>query len=390
MAAGDLANDVDLESAAVNHKDYTLEPVASRTKLHPSADVIRDRKTGTHYHRKAKKPVYSLAGSKGAARIDHSAYRGAPIGLGHSMQNSAGPARTSHESGRNTPRVGGDSIAANALILDQLRVMIREEIRNANRGHAEQLREHMNDAIDLATNNNNDLGTKDSKESSNDTKFKMSASSDDVRSTSSEDEGEDEEPEFPNPWARIRYNCREGFAEFLACFILVTFGDGINVQVLASQMLDPSKPKGEYLSISFGWGIAVMMGVYTSGGISGGHLNPGVTLALACFRGFPWRKVPIYMACQLLGGVAGALCIYGLYAVPLRMIDPGQTETTATLFTTFPADFLRGNAALRAVTAYNEIYASAGKSFPFAERSPQTDILFYPPASVALHHFCNW
>jgi len=96
-------------------------------------------------------------------------------------------------------------------------------------------------------------------------------------------------------------------------------------------------------------------------GISGGHLNPGVTLALATYRGFPWRKVPGYIAAQLLGAICGALCIYGLYAVPLRIIDPGQTEITASLFTTFPATFLRGSAKLHAVTAYNEIYATASE-----------------------------
>jgi len=72
-------------------------------------------------------------------------------------------------------------------------------------------------------------------------------------------------------------------------------------------------------------------------GISGGHINPGITLALACFRGFPWKKVPIYWAAQLLGGIFGALCIYGLYAIPLRMIDPMQTTMTAKFFCTFPA-----------------------------------------------------
>jgi aquaglyceroporin related protein len=365
VAAGELANVVDLEAAAATHQNYTLELVHSHTKLDPSADVIKDHKTGHHFHRKPKKPVYSLAGSKGASRVDHSAYRGAPIGLAHSM-NSGGASRRSLEEsqGRRTP-APVDNPTANAQMMDQLRILIREEVRNATKGHAEQLREHMNDAIDLAKE-----ASKESEgEGSDDTKLKTMSSN---GSQNSDLTTEEEEPEFPNAWSRIRYKYREPFAEFLACFVLLTFGDGINVQVLASVMVDPTSPKGQYLSISFGWGVAVMMAVYVAGGISGGHINPGVTLALACFRGFPWKKVPIYIAAQLAGGVVGALSVYGLYAVPLRMIDPGQTEMTADLFTTYPATFLRGSPALRAVTAYNEIYASASESVFSRGRNKQT------------------
>jgi glycerol uptake facilitator-like aquaporin len=71
-----------------------------------------------------------------------------------------------------------------------------------------------------------------------------------------------------------------------------------------------------------------------TGGISGGLINPSLTLALATWRGFPWKKVPGYILAQMLGGTAGALLCYGLYATPIRLADPNQTETTAALFTT--------------------------------------------------------
>jgi aquaglyceroporin related protein len=45
-----------------------------------------------------------------------------------------------------------------------------------------------------------------------------------------------------------------------------------------------------------------MLGVYTAG-ISGAHLNPAVTFANAIYRGFPWKKVPIYMIAQVLGAM---------------------------------------------------------------------------------------
>ncbi|KAJ9477996.1 Aquaglycerol porin AQY3 [Pseudozyma hubeiensis] len=173
-----------------------------------------------------------------------------------------------------------------------------------------------------------------------------------------EDEDSDDEYEFPNKWAAIRYQLREPFAEFLGCFMLMVFGNGINCQVTVSQLYDASDPKGNYLSISFGWGVGVAMGVWVAGGISGGMINPAVTIALACFRKFSWKKVPIYIVAQILGCLMGSLCIYALYVNPIRIVDPGQTETTASLFTTYPAEFLR-QPSTRMSAFYNEFFASA-------------------------------
>ncbi|UZJ53450.1 hypothetical protein CBS101457_002770 [Exobasidium rhododendri] len=351
VMAGDVAYEVNLESGNNSLRNFDLEPVDQHTKVHSSSAIVKDKKTGRHY-KKVEKPVFSLARSKGAARVDHSDYHGAPIGLGHSMPNSR---RTSIDE---STRGGGVSVPAdpNAYLLNQIRLMIREEVRTATVGHADQLRQHMDDAIEKVA------APEEQKEGANKSLKKSTETSYKVTEASSEDLTLDEEEEdfkFPNPWARIRHKLREPFAEFLACFILITFGDGINVQVTASALYDAASPKGSYLSISFGWGIGVMMAIYVAGGISGGHINPGVTLVLAIFRGFPWRKVPGYIIAQLLGAMCGALCIYGLYAVPLRIIDPDQTELTASLFTTFPATFLRGSAKLHAWTAFNEIYATA-------------------------------
>lgn len=137
----------------------------------------------------------------------------------------------------------------------------------------------------------------------------------------------------------------------------MTFGDGINVQALFAAIVDPSSPKGNYLSVSFGWGIAVAMAVYVCGGVSG-HINPAVTLSLALFRGFPWKKVPVYWFAQIAGATLGALSIYGLYVNPIRMQDPNQTELSAQFFTTFPAKFIR-TTSTRITGFYNEVYASA-------------------------------
>ena len=79
---------------------------------------------------------------------------------------------------------------------------------------------------------------------------------------------------------------REVLAEFLGTFVLIVFGIGVVAQVILG-----GGSNGQYLSINIGWGLAVTMAVYVSGGVSGGHLNPAVTIAAAAFRGFPWSKV---------------------------------------------------------------------------------------------------
>lgn len=65
-------------------------------------------------------------------------------------------------------------------------------------------------------------------------------------------------------WSRIRHYMREPFSEFFGVFILIMFGDGVVAQVVLS-----GGTRGDYQSISWGWGLGVMLGVYSSG-ISGG------------------------------------------------------------------------------------------------------------------------
>ncbi len=73
-------------------------------------------------------------------------------------------------------------------------------------------------------------------------------------------------------------------AEFAGTFILILFGVGVVAQVVAGGI-------GDHDSIAWAWGIGVTMGVYVAARMSGAHINPAVTIALAAFRGFAWRKV---------------------------------------------------------------------------------------------------
>ncbi|KAG5976405.1 hypothetical protein E4U58_004353 [Claviceps cyperi] len=142
-------------------------------------------------------------------------------------------------------------------------------------------------------------------------------------------------------WSRIRTIWQDAFSEFLGTMILVLFGDGVVAQVLLSNNL-----KGDYQSISWGWGIGVMLGVYVAGK-SGGHLNPAVTLANCVYRGHPWRKFPVYLLAQLAGAMVGAAIVYGNYRSAIDFFEGGSNlrtvsgpNATAGIFCTYPAPFM--------------------------------------------------
>ena len=88
------------------------------------------------------------------------------------------------------------------------------------------------------------------------------------------------------------------------------FGCGSVAQFVMTSQTD--KGTG-FLSVNFGWGLGVTFGVIVSGGISGGHLNPAVSLALAVWGKMPWAKVPIYMVAQYFGAFFGSALVFAVY-----------------------------------------------------------------------------
>jgi glycerol uptake facilitator protein len=85
-----------------------------------------------------------------------------------------------------------------------------------------------------------------------------------------------------------------------------------------------------------GWGLAVTFGIYIAGTISGAHINPAVTLALAATGRMPWWKVPHYIVAQFLGAFAAAALIFADYYPKWVQVDPKLDHTTG-IFCTFPA-----------------------------------------------------
>ncbi len=128
----------------------------------------------------------------------------------------------------------------------------------------------------------------------------------------------------------------EYIAEFLGTMVLILLGCGVvAMTVLFGTGVPGEIVKGGYTNITLGWGIAVIMGIYVAGKVSGAHLNPAVTLSLAVFRGFPWRKVAPYCLAQVAGAFAGAAVVYLEYRPAFLKADP-LLEKTAGVFSTFP------------------------------------------------------
>jgi glycerol uptake facilitator protein len=129
----------------------------------------------------------------------------------------------------------------------------------------------------------------------------------------------------------------ELLAEFLGTLILIALGDGVVAMVVLFDSDTPGQViHGGYTNITLGWGLAVLMGLCVAGRVSGGHLNPAVTLALAVFRGFPWRKVLPFTTAQLAGAFVGAALVYLNYLPAFRKFDPDLSRTV-TVFATAPA-----------------------------------------------------
>jgi MIP family channel proteins len=133
---------------------------------------------------------------------------------------------------------------------------------------------------------------------------------------------------------------REMLAEFLGTFILIVFGLGVVAQTVLSR-----GSAGTTLSINLGWGLAVTMGCYVAAGVTGAHLNPAVTIALAIHRGFPWPKVPTYIVAQLAGAFVASAVVYATYYEALGAFDGGVRQVsgaqgTAGIWATYPQPFL--------------------------------------------------
>ncbi|KAG9403964.1 hypothetical protein AC1031_005503 [Aphanomyces cochlioides] len=101
------------------------------------------------------------------------------------------------------------------------------------------------------------------------------------------------------------------------------------------QVIEGESKKGDYTASALGAGIAVMLGINTAGGISGAHLNPSITIALAVYGRFPWKKVLYYAAAQFVGAFLGSLVSYIIFYPAITAFDLSVNKT-AGIFATYP------------------------------------------------------
>lgn len=121
-------------------------------------------------------------------------------------------------------------------------------------------------------------------------------------------------------------------AELIGTAILIILGDG----VVAGVLLARSKAQNAgWIVITMGWGLAVAVAVYAVASVSGAHINPAVTIAVAATGGLPWADVPVYIAGQFVGAFLGAVIVY-LHYLPHWAVtdDPGLKLA---VFSTGPA-----------------------------------------------------
>jgi len=118
----------------------------------------------------------------------------------------------------------------------------------------------------------------------------------------------------------------ELIAEAVAVFIIIAFGDSVACMYT---LYDPSPYVNAYWGVCMSWGLAVTLAIYVTGSISGTHANPAVTLTLALFRGFSWRKVVPYWVAQVIGGFLGAIVVYVLFGSVIDHYNLGHHLTRA-------------------------------------------------------------
>jgi MIP family channel proteins len=132
---------------------------------------------------------------------------------------------------------------------------------------------------------------------------------------------------------------KEACAEFLGTFFLVLCGNGVMASITLGRL-------GQEATIvsAFGWGLSLGIGIWISGSISGGHLNPAVTTAMAVMRKCSWKKVIPYLVAQYLASFLAASAVFLVYHDGIAEFDlgtrqlPPSVNSTAQIFATYPKD----------------------------------------------------
>lgn len=127
----------------------------------------------------------------------------------------------------------------------------------------------------------------------------------------------------------------------MGTFVLVVLGDCCVAQVVLS-----GTASGDFFTINVGYGLGVVFGVMVSGGLSGGHINPAVSVAMALFGKMDWALVPVYIVAQYSGAFFAAITVFCVYRNAIDLHDPERTLATAGIFATYPGKAVNASGAL--------------------------------------------
>jgi glycerol uptake facilitator protein len=121
-------------------------------------------------------------------------------------------------------------------------------------------------------------------------------------------------------------------AEFIGTAMLILLGNG----VVGNVVLAGTKGNGSgWIVITWGWGMAVFVAVFTMAAFSGAHINPAVSLGLAIAGKFDWALVPGYVTAQFLGAMLGAALVWLVYRPHFACTDDPDLKLAC--FCTAPA-----------------------------------------------------
>jgi glycerol uptake facilitator protein len=122
------------------------------------------------------------------------------------------------------------------------------------------------------------------------------------------------------------------WAELVGTALLILLGDG----VVANVLLRRTKGEGSgWIVITWGWAMAVFVGVFVAGRYSGAHLNPAVTIGLAVSHKLDWSEVPLYITAQMIGAMIGAALVWLQYRQHFAATE--DKELKLAVFSTGPA-----------------------------------------------------
>lgn len=174
-------------------------------------------------------------------------------------------------------------------------------------------------------------------------------------------------------WFNRKSLAGEFVAELVGTMILILFGDGVVGAVLLFLGFNATGPNSgtsgtaSWVLINFGWGFAVMLGVYVAGALTGAHINPAVTLAMAVRRQFPWSKVPWYWLAQVIGAFIAAAILYVEYSTGFYSVEKAGHITRgslasagqASVFFTSPHTALGGTVVPIGTAFFDEVLGTA-------------------------------